>query len=287
MAVLGERVLHHRGERLRLAAARDDLAADRVVRVLRVDEADEVRRDVDPELVRRRQTLALVVGQLEDLLDLGEVVDPVAELPAPVVPLGVGDVLPDRSAAADGRCARPARAARAGSARLTNGISAALRAASWWATAVLISWASTLAGLRFRASGRAGDARQTHKVYAVCKSADDSAGPSVRSSTRWSRRHRRGVGATRRAEAGPSGGRDAGPPRTSLQQAGSLDLGLRSERSRLRDRPRLPVDDPVRGDAPERGRRLEPRAAGAGDRDHRSPGPTCGPTTGLPSGRIG
>ena len=37
---------------------------------------------------------ALLVGQLEDLLDLLEVVDPVAELPAPVVPLLVGDVLP-------------------------------------------------------------------------------------------------------------------------------------------------------------------------------------------------
>ena len=54
VAVLGERVLHHRGEGLVLAAGRDDLAADRVVRVLRVDQADEVGRDVDAELVRRR-----------------------------------------------------------------------------------------------------------------------------------------------------------------------------------------------------------------------------------------
>ena len=77
VAVLGERVLHHRGERLLLAAERDDLAADRVVRVVGVDQADEVRRDVDPELVRRGQALALLVGQVQDLLDLGEVVDPV------------------------------------------------------------------------------------------------------------------------------------------------------------------------------------------------------------------
>ena len=41
-----------------------------------------------------RQAVALLVGQVEDLLDLLEVVDPVAELPAPVVPLLVGDVLP-------------------------------------------------------------------------------------------------------------------------------------------------------------------------------------------------
>ena len=39
---------------------------------------------------------ALLVGQLEDLLDLLEIVDPVAELPAPVVPLRVGHVLEDR-----------------------------------------------------------------------------------------------------------------------------------------------------------------------------------------------
>ena len=103
VAVLGEAVLHHRGERLLLPTERDHLAADRVGRVLRVDEADEVRGDVDPELVRRREARSLLVGQLEDLLDLLEVVDPVRELPAPVVPLLVGNVLPARGAAADGR----------------------------------------------------------------------------------------------------------------------------------------------------------------------------------------
>ena len=105
VAVLGERVLHHRGEGLLLAAERDHLAADRVVRVVGVDQADEVRRDVDPELVLGREALALVVGQVQDLGDLLEVVDPVAELPAPVVPLLVRDVLPDRGAAADRRAA--------------------------------------------------------------------------------------------------------------------------------------------------------------------------------------
>ncbi len=105
MAVLGERVLHHRGEGLVLAAGRDDLAADRIVGILGVDQADEVGRDIDPELVGRRQPFALLVGQLEDLLDLSELVDPVRQLPAPVVPLLVGDVLVDRCAAADGRLA--------------------------------------------------------------------------------------------------------------------------------------------------------------------------------------
>ena len=60
----------------------------------------------------------------------------------------------------------------AGSARLTNGASAAARAASWWATAVLISWASTRAGLR--RLGRA-SRHAMHRKYASCKSADDSA----------------------------------------------------------------------------------------------------------------
>ena len=102
VAVLGERVLHHRGEGLLLPAGRDDLAADRVVRVVRVDQADEVGRDVDAELVRRREPQALVVGQVQDRLDLREVVDPMTELPAPVVPLLVGDVRPERGAPADG-----------------------------------------------------------------------------------------------------------------------------------------------------------------------------------------
>ena len=103
VAVLGQRVLHHRRERLLLPAQRDHLAADRVVRVVRVDQADEIRRDVDAELVGCAETLALLVGQVQDLVDLLEVVDPVAELPAPVVPLLVRDVRPQRRPTADRR----------------------------------------------------------------------------------------------------------------------------------------------------------------------------------------
>jgi len=100
VAVLGERVLHHPGEGAELPARRDDLAPDRIVRVVRVHEADEVGRHVHPELVRRGEALALVVGEVEDSLDLAELVDAVGELPAPVVPLLVGHVRPDRCAAA-------------------------------------------------------------------------------------------------------------------------------------------------------------------------------------------
>src|SRR5207249_7643032 len=102
VAVLREGVLHHPREGLRLAAGGDDLAADRVGGVLWVDQADEVRRDVDPELVRSRQARPLVIGELEDLLDLGQIVHPMAELPTPVVPLLVGNVLPLGSSATDG-----------------------------------------------------------------------------------------------------------------------------------------------------------------------------------------
>src|SRR4249919_3820200 len=67
---------------------------------------------------------------------------------------------------------------RAGSAKLTNGVSAA-RAASWWATADLISWASN-AGWPPVARARP----LAHKVYAVCKPTDDSAMVRVRSTWR-------------------------------------------------------------------------------------------------------
>jgi hypothetical protein len=95
VAVLGEGVLHHPREGAQLRADRDDLAADRVVGIVGIDERDEVGRDVHPELVGRRETFALVVGQVEDLLEVLQRVKALRELPAPVVPLVVRDVVPD------------------------------------------------------------------------------------------------------------------------------------------------------------------------------------------------
>ena len=109
VAVLGQRVLHHRREGLLLATQRHDLAADGVGRVARVDEAQEVGRDVDAELVRRAEALALLVGQLEDACEGLEVVDTVGELPAPVIPLLVRDVRIEGRAAAARRAARQVR----------------------------------------------------------------------------------------------------------------------------------------------------------------------------------
>ena len=100
VAILAERVFHHGGEGLLLGADRNHLAANWIVWILRVDQADEVRGDVDAELAVGGEAFALVVGQFEDLADLFERVDAVAELPTPVVPLLVRHVGPLWGAAA-------------------------------------------------------------------------------------------------------------------------------------------------------------------------------------------
>src|SRR3972149_536087 len=97
--------------RRRVVPERDGLAADRVARVVRVDEAHEVGRDVDAELVLGGEPLDLLLGQAQDRADLVDGVDPAGELPTPVVPLLVRHVRPQRSAPADRWLAvRPERA---------------------------------------------------------------------------------------------------------------------------------------------------------------------------------
>jgi hypothetical protein len=58
VTVLGKRVFHHGGEGLHLFRQRDDLFANRVVRVLRVDQGNKVRRNVDAEQAARVEGLA-------------------------------------------------------------------------------------------------------------------------------------------------------------------------------------------------------------------------------------
>ena len=100
VSILAERVFHHCGERLLLRSDWDHLAADRIVWILWINKADEVRRDVNAELSVGGESFALVVCQLKDLADLFKRVDAVRELPAPVVPLLVRNVLPLWSATA-------------------------------------------------------------------------------------------------------------------------------------------------------------------------------------------
>ena len=142
VAVLGERVLHHRGEGLLLAPERDDLAADRVVGSSGSIRLMKYGVMSTRNLSGAREAGPLLVGEVEDRLDLLEVVDAVAQLPAPVVPLLVGNVVPERRAAADGglaiRAERLGRVAAVDERLLGGGA----MAASWWATASLISWAS-------------------------------------------------------------------------------------------------------------------------------------------------
>src|SRR5258706_11576967 len=47
--VLRQRIFHHRIEALQLAPGRDYLPTDGAVRIVRIDQAGEVRRDVEPE----------------------------------------------------------------------------------------------------------------------------------------------------------------------------------------------------------------------------------------------
>ncbi|OQA40918.1 MAG: hypothetical protein BWY52_02744 [Chloroflexi bacterium ADurb.Bin325] len=97
VAVLVERILVHAGERGQLPAGGDDLAADRAVRVVGVDQRRKIRRDVHAEM-RAPTALHLVGRQVDDPAQFFEAVQPMAQLPAPIIPLGVGHVGPGRGA---------------------------------------------------------------------------------------------------------------------------------------------------------------------------------------------
>ena len=90
--ILRQRIFHHGGERFEFRGGRDHLSAHGVVGIGRVDQRDEVRRDVHPEQVGGRQSFRLALGELEDLSDLVRRVEAMAELPAPTVPLIVRNV---------------------------------------------------------------------------------------------------------------------------------------------------------------------------------------------------
>ena len=103
--VLGQRVLHHRGEGLLLISQGHDLAADGVVRIAGSMRLMKYGVMSTRNLSGAPRPSRSFLGQLEDLCERLEVVDAVRELPLPVVPLLVGYVGVVRRAAAAGRCA--------------------------------------------------------------------------------------------------------------------------------------------------------------------------------------
>ena len=80
-----------------LAAAwvqkRDDLPPHGGFGVIRVDQGDEIGRDVHAEQIGSRKRLALAIGQFEDLLEFVGGVQPMRKLPAPVIPFVIRYIL--------------------------------------------------------------------------------------------------------------------------------------------------------------------------------------------------
>ncbi len=86
VAVFRQRILHHGSEWHHLPCGGDHLLADWIVRIVRIDQRNEVGRDIHAKQVRCRERFPLAVGERDNLFKLLGGVDPVAELPAPVVP---------------------------------------------------------------------------------------------------------------------------------------------------------------------------------------------------------
>ena len=89
MAVLAERIVGLAGRLEIFGADRDMRAAERLQRILARHQARIIRRDAERQrALMADHRVALVVGEHEDALELGERADARARLPAPVVPLG-------------------------------------------------------------------------------------------------------------------------------------------------------------------------------------------------------
>ena len=68
--------------------ARDDLAADRAVGIVRVDQVEEMRGDRHRELGAGQQHAgAFLGGEFDPLLELGERLDAVLQLPLRILPM--------------------------------------------------------------------------------------------------------------------------------------------------------------------------------------------------------
>ena len=95
MLVLPQRIeplLHRQGH---LAPARDDLLANRAIRVVAVDEVEKIWRDRERQLLVREQAARPFLGRKRHAtLELLAGRETVLELPRPVLPVGCRDVLP-------------------------------------------------------------------------------------------------------------------------------------------------------------------------------------------------
>jgi hypothetical protein len=94
MFVLGQGILHHGLEGDHLPVGRDNLLAHRTAGVVGIDEAGKVGGDIDPEQAFAAERLAFGSGQVDHPLQLGDGVEPVAHLPAPIHPLLIRHILP-------------------------------------------------------------------------------------------------------------------------------------------------------------------------------------------------
>ena len=69
VAVFCQGILHHRGEGLHFLRAWDDLFTDGVIRIIRVDQGNEIRRDIHTEQTAGLERLTLTIGQRENFLN--------------------------------------------------------------------------------------------------------------------------------------------------------------------------------------------------------------------------
>jgi hypothetical protein len=92
MAVFSQGIFHHGCKGLHLLCTRNDLLADRVIWVLRIDQRDEVRGHIHAEQAAGLECFALALGQRDDLFYFLDRIQAMAQLPAPVVPLFIRNV---------------------------------------------------------------------------------------------------------------------------------------------------------------------------------------------------
>ena len=68
--VLCQRIFHHTGKRHNLVRSRDDLSADRIGGVFRIDEGDKIGGYIHAEKPLSCQRFALAVGQVYDFIEV-------------------------------------------------------------------------------------------------------------------------------------------------------------------------------------------------------------------------